>query len=56
MVKVITYIEISDTGSYTNYVDVTVPVNEINGTHDIYIGFVGSNYHINSWQFNKNIK
>ncbi|NLJ96048.1 MAG: family 43 glycosylhydrolase [Clostridiales bacterium] len=54
--QVITYIEVKDTGSFTNYVNVTVPVNHINGVHDIYFEFVGSDYHINSWQFNKNIK
>lgn len=49
--EVITYAEITNTGSYKDFVEVTVPVKEITGIHDIYFEFVGSGYHFHSWSF-----
>jgi arabinoxylan arabinofuranohydrolase len=48
---VITYAEIADTGSFTNFTEVTVPVKDITGVHDIYFEFAGSGYHFNAWSF-----
>lgn len=47
----VAYAEIPDTGNYKNYVDITVPVDEITGIHDLYFEFAGSGYHFNTWTF-----
>ncbi|HWT76820.1 MAG TPA: glycoside hydrolase family 43 protein [Mobilitalea sp.] len=49
--EVITYTEITNTGSYNDFIEITVPVKEITGVHDIYFEFAGSGYHFNSWSF-----
>lgn len=47
----IAYAEITSTGSYSDFIEVTIPVEEINGEHDIFFEFIGSDYHFNSWCF-----
>ena len=47
----IAYVEITDTGSYRDFIEVTVPVKDAVGIHDIYFVFAGSGYHFNSWSF-----
>lgn len=49
----ITYVEIQDTKGLENFVEVTVPVEELTGVHDIYFTFVGSEYQIDYWKFNE---
>lgn len=51
--NVITYVEIDDTGSYNKYTEITMPVKDVTGVHDIYLVFAGSGYHINEWNFTK---
>ncbi len=50
----IAYAEIVNTGGADTYVDVTVPVKNITGVHDIYFEFAGSEYLFNSWSFIEN--
>jgi arabinoxylan arabinofuranohydrolase len=47
----IAYAELTNTGNYSDFIEVTVPVDEVNGEHDIYFEFIGSDYHLNAWSF-----
>jgi len=51
--NVVTYVEIKDTGGFNNYTELTVPVKEITGVHDIYMIFAGTGYHVNEWSFSR---
>lgn len=51
--KVIAYAEITNTGDSNTYIDVSVPVQDITGVHELYFEFVGSGYLLNSWSFNE---
>ncbi|NLL01268.1 MAG: family 43 glycosylhydrolase [Clostridiales bacterium] len=48
----IAYVEITDTKGLDNFVEVTVPVSQVTGIHDIYFTFVGSDYQLDYWKFN----
>ena len=48
----IAYVEITDTKGLDNFVEVTVPVSQVTGIHDIYFTFVGSGYQLDYWKFN----
>jgi len=50
----IAYGEITNTGGADTYVDITVPVKDVTGVHDIYFEFAGSGYQFNSWSFVEN--
>ncbi|BCJ94025.1 hypothetical protein acsn021_15940 [Anaerocolumna cellulosilytica] len=49
----ITYAKINGLDSKGEVLDITVPVKEITGVHDIYISFVGSGYSLEAWKFEK---
>lgn len=49
--EAIAYAKINETGSFDNVLDVTVPVENIKGVHDLYFIFSGSDYRIHSWKF-----
>ncbi|HBI73000.1 MAG TPA: hypothetical protein DDY59_07410 [Lachnospiraceae bacterium] len=51
--EAISYIGINNTGNFNNFAEVTVPVREVTGVHDIYFTFAGSGYHFNTWSFSK---
>ena len=49
----IAYVDIRDTKGLDNFVEITVPVSEVTGVHDIYFTFVGSDYQLDYWKFNE---
>lgn len=49
----IAYIDISESKGLSGIHEVTVPVSEVTGVHDIYFTFVGGNYQLNYWKFNE---
>lgn len=51
--EAISYVEVSETGSFDKVVEVTVPVAKIQGVHNLYFIFSGSGYRIHSWTFNE---
>lgn len=52
--EIVSYIEITNTKSLDNFIEVTVPVANITGIHDVYFAFAGSGYCLDYWKFNKN--
>jgi arabinoxylan arabinofuranohydrolase len=49
----IAYVDISDTKGLDNFVEVTVPVSQVTGVHDIYFTFLDGEYLLDYWKFNE---
>ncbi|NLZ83481.1 MAG: family 43 glycosylhydrolase [Clostridiales bacterium] len=49
--EAITYVEIEKQENIEDFAEVTVPIKDVTGVHDIYFIFAGSGYDIKSWSF-----
>lgn len=49
----IAYVDIKDAGGLDKFIEVTAPVSDVTGVHDVFFTFVGSDYQLDSWKFNE---